>query len=138
MKKVFTILLIQSIIMVHGFAQAPQTLVSGIVVDDKNKPVEVATISLMKAADSSVVKLSLTDKTGKFSFQNIPLGSYYINASAINFGKLNSTVFELNSSSPTKDVDAMVLQPEIKTLSAVTVSLKKPLIEQKIDRMVVM
>lgn len=137
MKKVFTILLVQSILLIHGFAQVPQTSVSGSVVDDNNKPVETATISLMKAVDSSVVKLSLTDKAGKFSFQNIPLGSYYINASAINFAKLNSTVFELNSTSPAKDVDAIVLQPEIKTLSAVTVSLKKPLIEQKIDRMVV-
>ncbi len=49
MKKVFTILLIQSIFLVHGFAQTPQISVSGSVVDDKNKPVEAATISLMKA-----------------------------------------------------------------------------------------
>ncbi len=79
----------------------------------------------------------MTDKAGKFSFQNIPLGSYYINASAINYARLNSNVFELNNSTLAKDVEAIVLQPEIKTLSAVTVSLKKPLIEQKIDRMVV-
>ena len=88
MKKIITILLIQSIIIIHGFAQTPQTSISGSVVDDKNKPVESATISLMKAEDSSVVKLSVTDKAGKFSFQNIPLGSYYINASAINYARL--------------------------------------------------
>ncbi len=137
MKKVFTILLIQSIFLVHGFAQTPQTSVSGVIADDKNKPVEAATISLMKAADSSVVKLSLTDKAGKFSFQNIPLGSYFINASVINYARQHSNVFELNNNSLTKDVDAIVLQTEMKTLSAVTISAKKPLIEQKIDRMVV-
>ena len=137
MKKVISALLIQSIILIHGFAQTSPSSISGSVVDNKKKPVEAATISLMKAADSSVVKLSVSDKAGKFSFQNIPLGSYYINASAINYMKLSSNVFELNNISLTKDIDAIVLQRETKTLSTVTVTAKKPLIEQKIDRMVV-
>ncbi len=49
MKKIITILLIQSIIIIHGFAQTPQTSISGSVVDDNSKPIESATISLMKA-----------------------------------------------------------------------------------------
>ncbi len=79
MKKVFTILLIQSIFLVHGFAQAPQTSIAGSVVDDKNKAVESATISLMKAEDSSVVKLSVTDKAGHF-FDHSNGGSIYSSA----------------------------------------------------------
>ncbi len=39
---------------------------SGGVVDYKKKPVEAAIISLMKAADSSVFKISVTDKAGNF------------------------------------------------------------------------
>jgi iron complex outermembrane receptor protein len=84
-------------------------------VDDKSKPAEAATISLMKAADSSLFKISVTDKARKFSFQNIPFGSYYINVSAINYAKLNSKVFELNQASLTKDIDAIVLQADAKT-----------------------
>src|SRR5207253_2361890 len=103
MKKVITILLIQSFIFLHVFAQTPQTLISGAVVDDKKKPVEAATISLMKAADSSLFKISVTDKAGKFSFQDIPFGSYYINVSAINYVKLNSTTFVLSAASLTHD-----------------------------------
>ena len=137
MKKVITSVLILSIISVHVFAQAPQASISGSVVDNKKKPVEAATISLMKAADSSLFKISITDKAGKFSFQNIPVGSYFINTSAITYAKLNSTVFELNGTSVSKEIDAIVLQPETKTLSTVTVTSKKPLIEQKIDRMIV-
>jgi iron complex outermembrane recepter protein len=137
MKKVITALLILSIISVHVFAQTPQTLISGSVMDNKKKPVEAATISLMKAADSSLFKISVADKAGKFSFQDIPFGNYYINASAINYAKLNSKVFELNDASLSKDIDLIVLQAETRSLSAVTVTSKKPLIEQKIDRMVV-
>ena len=137
MKKVIAALLIQSIISVHIFAQTPQTSISGSVVDGKKKPVEAATISLIKAADSSLFKISVADKAGRFSFQDIPPGSYYINVSAINYAKLNSKAFELNGASLTKDIDAMVLQAETRSLSAVTVTSKKPLIEQKIDRMIV-
>jgi len=110
---------------------------SGGVADYKKKPVEAAIISLMKAADSSVFKISVPDKAGKFSFQNIPFGNYYANASTINYVKLNSKVFELNEASLTKDFDAIVLQANTKILSTVTVTAKKTLIEQKIDRMVV-
>jgi hypothetical protein len=61
MKKVIAALLGQTIISIQILAQIPETLISGSVVDDKKKPVEAATISLMKAADSSLFKISVTD-----------------------------------------------------------------------------
>ncbi len=137
MKKFITCVIIQSLLLAQGFAQTTQPVVAGLVVDNKKNPVEAATISLMKAADSSLVKLSLTGKDGKFSFQNIQFGSYYVTASAINFTSLGSKVFELNAVSPGMDISAMVLMPEIKTLNTITIDVKKPLIEQKIDRMIV-
>jgi len=124
MKKIITTLLIHSIIAVKIFAQTPQTLISGSVVDNKRDPVEAATISLMKSADSSLFKISIADKAGKFSFQDIPFGSYFINVSAINYAKLNSNLFDLNGTSLVKDIDAIVLQEEAKSLSTVTVTQK--------------
>ncbi|MEP6844973.1 MAG: TonB-dependent receptor [Panacibacter sp.] len=137
MRKIITTLLIQIFISVQLFAQTPQTLISGKVTDGKSKPVEAATISLMKATDSSLFKIPVTDKDGIFSFRDVPFGSYYINASAINYAKRNSTLVELSSTSLTKNMGAIVLQEETKSIVAVTVTAKKPLIEQKIDRMVV-
>ena len=132
MKKVITILLIQSFVIFHCFAQTSPTSISGSINDYKSKPIEAATISLMKAADSSVVKFSVTDKSGKFSFQNIPAGGYYISASAVGFDNFNSNVFQLNNASPEKDIDAIILRQQEKTLSTIIISAKKPLIEQKI------
>src|SRR5215210_4357039 len=96
MKKVIAALLVLSLITVQIFAQTSQTLISGRIMDDKKKPVEGATVSLMKATDSSLFQITVTEKAGKFSFQNIPFGNYYINASAVNHAKPNSKVFELN------------------------------------------
>ncbi len=125
------------VISVKIFAQTTATSITGIVLDDKSTPLEAATISLMKASDSSLVKLSVTNKEGKFLFQNIPLGSYYVNVSAINYVKQTTTVFDINNLSPVKNIDAIVLQQQTKSLSNVTVISKKPLLEQKLDRMVV-
>jgi len=44
---------------------------------------------------------------------------------AMNYVRLNSKVFELNGPSFTKDIDAIVLQAEPKSLSAVIVTTKK-------------
>lgn len=137
MKKFITCVILQSLFFAQSFAQTTQAVVTGLVKDNKNIPIQAATISLMNPADSSVVKLSLTDKDGKFSFQNISPASYYITASAINFSRLNTKVFEINSVSLRMDISTMMLQPVMKTLHAITINAKKPLIEQKIDRMIV-
>ena len=137
MKKVIAILLIQSVIAFQCFAQTSPASISGSIINDKSKPIEAATVSLMKAADSSVVKFSVTDKAGKFSFQNIPMGSYYISASAVGFDNFDSNVFELTNALPAEDIDTIALQQQTKTLGTIIISAKKPLIEQKIDRMIV-
>ncbi|MEO7768643.1 MAG: carboxypeptidase-like regulatory domain-containing protein [Ferruginibacter sp.] len=117
MKKIITVLLVQILVTVQIFSQTPKTLISGSIVEDKKKPVEAATISLMKKADSSLFHISVTDKYGKFSFQDIPCGSYYINVSVLNYPEFNSKIFELKEASLTKDIDVIVLQKEASVLA---------------------
>ena len=118
-------------------AQTNETIVSGSAVDTKNAPVESATISLMKSKDSSIIKIAVSDKEGKFSFTGIPFGSYFITISAVSFAKTNSPVFMISENNTTVRLGALILKEIPKNLSAVVVTSKKPLIEQKIDRMVV-
>ena len=51
---------------IKGMAQTIETAVSGTAVDTKHAPVESATISLMKSKDSSVIKIAVSNKAGKF------------------------------------------------------------------------
>ena len=117
-------------------AQTNETIVSGSAVDTKNAAVESATISLMKLKDSSIIKIAVSDKEGKFSFIGIPFGSYFITISAVSFAKTNSPVFMISENNTTVRLGALVLKEIPKNLSAVVVTSKKPLIEQKIDRIV--
>jgi iron complex outermembrane receptor protein len=135
--KKLLIVFITLVFAIKGIAQTIETSVSGSTVDTKNMPVESATISLMKSKDSSIIKIAVSDKAGKFSFTGISFGSYFITTSAVSFAKTNSPVFIISENNTTIRVGTLILQELPKNLSAVVVTSKKPLIEQKIDRMVV-
>ncbi len=52
MKSVTVVLLVLCLASIQTFSQTPQTSISGSVLDDKNKPLEAATISVLKATDA--------------------------------------------------------------------------------------
>ena len=122
---------------IKGMAQTIETTVSGSAVDIKNAPVESATISLMKSQDSSIIKIAVSNKIGKFSFTGIPYGNYFVTVTAVNFNTVSSGIFPISENDTSALLDALILQPVAKNLAAVVVTSKKPLIEQKIDRIVV-
>jgi len=136
MKKLIIILAAIAFVA-KSIAQTTATNIAGTIADTKNVPVESATVSLFKSKDSSVVKIAVSDKAGKFSFAGIPYESYFIKASSVNFSAANSPVFLLSANNASIIIDNLVLQPAPKNLAAVVVTSKKPLIEQKIDRMIV-
>src|SRR5690349_15935345 len=69
------------------YAQTKAGKISGQVVDGSQKTVEAATISLLNAKDSSIVKYSVANKAGQYSFENIPAGEYIVSISALGHNK---------------------------------------------------
>jgi iron complex outermembrane recepter protein len=136
MKKILIVFAIMFLAF-KGMAQTIETNVSGSITDTKKTPVESATVSLMKSVDSSIIKITVSDKAGNFSFTGIPYGNYFISVSSVNFNAVNSAVFPISENNDSAILDALILQPVAKNLAAVVVTSKKPLIEQKIDRMIV-
>ena len=111
--------------------------VKGTVIDGSAKTIESATITLLRVKDSSVAKITAADKTGKFEFDIVPEGTYMVSVSAVGHNKGYSTVFEINPVSALVTLKTIELIPQAKSLGGVTVTAKKPLIEQKIDRTIV-
>ncbi len=118
-------------------AQVKNGKVSGIVIDGNTKTIESATITLQRTKDSSVAKMSVADKTGRFNFENVAEGSYFVSISAIGHQKGFSEIFVINADQSTISLKTVELIPVAKSVAGVTVTARKPLIEQKIDRMVV-
>ena len=130
----FTILALLSL---NGFKTNAQGKISGQITDDKSKIVEFANVILLKAKDSTLVKGVLSDGSGSFEFEKIPLGEYLVNISQVGYKKFYTPKFSLDSENPSVKLSNLVLFEDTKQLAEVQVVAKKPFIEQQIDRTVV-
>lgn len=109
--------------------------ISGLVTDEDNKSFPAATVSLLKANDSSLVKTAVSNKEGSFVFDNIPYGDYFLQVTAVGHENARSAIFSLND----KKVQAATIKliQAAKGITGVTVTAKKPFIETKIDKTIV-
>jgi iron complex outermembrane recepter protein len=138
MKKIMTLLtLALTAFTFAGLAQVKTGKISGTVIDGNTKTIESATITLLRAKDSSVAKISIADKTGRYEFDGVPEGKYLVSISAIGHTKGFSEIFEISSANPSIVLKTIELVPQAKAIGGVTVTAKKPLIEQKLDRTIV-
>lgn len=133
-KAVYTTLL--SIVYILQAANA-QSKINGQVADVNGKPVPQANVLLLHAKDSALVKGMVTTASGSWSFNNTPAGTYIISSTYIGFKKVYSSAFKISNKSDDIDAGTLVLLAEEKQLDKVTVTARKPLFEQKMDRMVV-
>jgi iron complex outermembrane recepter protein len=132
-----TFLLLTAFTFVAGIADAQVAgSVSGSVLLQQ-KAVEGATISLLRAKDSAVVKLSIAGKDGRYLLQNISGGRYAVSVTAVGFRKAYSRSFEISAAEPAVQLPAISLVATPKTLTDVNVTAKRALIEQRIDRTIV-
>lgn len=109
---------------------------SGNVVKD-GQPVDNVTITLLRARDSATIKLSVTNKEGVYVFDNIPGGQYLISATAVGHRKAWSATVNLSPGSPMVQVPSIQIFTSSTDLAEVTVSSKRALVEQRIDRTIV-
>ena len=110
--------------------------VSGQVGTVAGKPLEFATMMLVKATDSTLVKGAISEATGKYAFENVGAGRYRVAAQQIGYRKTYSAPFAVDESHPSVEMPALNLAEESKNLTEVNVVAKKPFIEQQVDRTV--
>jgi iron complex outermembrane receptor protein len=137
-KLYYTLLLV---LMATGitFAQTAQqsASVSGSLLDELGKPMMYATASLINAQDSSIVKGAISNEQGVYTFDHIKTGKYLIKASTVGYTNAVSQPITVDGNSSTVSVPQLKLQPGARSLSTVSITAAKPLIERKADRMVV-
>ena len=134
MRKIATLIIICILTGYAAFAQSTGKI-SGTIKDDAGKGLTSTTVSLLKAKDSSLVKLAVTDKEGHYDFINIKEGKYLVSATSVGYGKKLSAPFNLASEDVS--VSPIALVQTSNNLGKVTVTTTKPFIETKIDRTVV-
>jgi hypothetical protein len=116
---------------------AQSQTIKGMVIDKSGLPME-GYVSLSVEGDSTnIVKLELTDSTGKFKFEEVELGDYEVVFSF--FGSTTKYPNSINISSVNDIIELkdLIVDNENVELDEITLVHKKQFVEQKIDRTVV-
>ena len=134
-QRIYLIIFILAATISQGFSQYRKTI-TGIVQDNKSKGLVGVSVSLLKAKDSSLVKVGVSEKDGNFEINTNASGNFLLSYTTLGFARQYSKVFDLstadNYSAPT-----VSLAVAANKLDEVTVtSTKKPLIEIKADKLV--
>lgn len=120
-----------------SFANAQtSTKILGTVQDGQGKGINAVSVSLLKAKDSSLAKMAVTDKSGQYEFVNVKEGKYFLAFSSVGFAKQISKAIEVSTNNVVA-VPAVTLAEISKELTGVTVQSSKPLVETKIEKMIV-
>jgi Outer membrane receptor proteins, mostly Fe transport len=105
--------------------------------NDQHIPVENVTVQLMNIADSSLLKVAITDKEGVADFEHIHFGNFFLKITAINFAPEYSAPFILSADQPYLNLPVIEISKKNQQLKEVVVSGKKPFIQKLNDRIVV-
>ena len=108
------------------------------VVNEQKQPVESATVELLNAKDSSLVKTALTDKAGTAEFEVKAKGSYLARISSVGLKTQLTDAVSVTDEGQQVTIPTVVMatKPE-NQLQTITVSAKKPFIQKLSDRIVV-
>lgn len=132
----FWILAILLVVVFTGYAQDQSTgSVRARVSSQSKTALENATLELLKAADSALVKLAITDSKGEAVFEKIKPGEYLVRATMVNHGAAYAGV-SIGNDKLQQQVN-LTLEQSATQLGGVTVTSRKPFIQKLSDRLVV-
>ncbi|HEY6062299.1 MAG TPA: TonB-dependent receptor [Chitinophagaceae bacterium] len=98
--------------------------------DELGKGMEKTTVSLLRAKDSSVVKLAVTGVDGRFSFQS-GTGKFLVSVSHIGYKPHYSGIVDVSGN---VEIPAIQMDKAATNLQGVSVSAVKPMVEVKADK----
>ncbi|MFT6319933.1 MAG: outer membrane receptor protein involved in Fe transport [Granulosicoccus sp.] len=131
MRSYFTFLF--TILSFTFFAQTAS--IKGLLQDSDKAPVSYANIVLYSIADSSVVKIEVSDDIGKFLIPGIPAGNYFLVASFIGYDDARKNEIQL-ADNQQLDLGIFAFQAASVELAEATVKARRALVEIKSDRTV--
>lgn len=125
------------ILLISGVqtAWAQNTKISGTITDKSNKPLDYASVALIRLPDSASVALQATNQQGLYEFSNVKAGQYLIKALMMGYQKNQSAAFEVKAAAVR--VPTLTLADHSQNLKEVNIISKMPVIDQKADRVIV-
>lgn len=117
-----------------SIATLAQSEIKGKIIDDKQKPIKGATILLLQSSDSSLVKSALTNELGVFTITAPANQQFLLLVNVIGFSKIFQPIQINGTQTLLPDLQLKINE---NILAEVTVTAKKPFLEQRADKLVV-
>jgi len=117
------------------FAVSSNAQISGFAKDEQGAPIKGATINLLAAKDSAIVKLAVSKEDGGYSFVNVKTGKYLVKSGSVGYRPAFSTSFQVGEEAVT--VPDFKMAKLSNNLKEVVVTAQKPMVEIKADKMIV-
>ncbi|HVN58109.1 MAG TPA: outer membrane beta-barrel family protein [Bacteroidales bacterium] len=118
-------------------AQVTTGTIAGKVFDNSSKdPLEYATIAVINSQTGKVVTGTVADAKGNFKIASVPAGTYKIEIDFIGYEKNIIDNVKVGAGGSTVTIGQVFLNPSTHSLSSVVVTADKPLVENKIDKIV--
>jgi outer membrane receptor protein involved in Fe transport len=112
-------------------------IVTGRIIDSRTgQPVEYSNVLLMDTVTKAMVSGVVSDSTGSFRLNNVPLGNYYLEYSFIGYDRQHSKPFAITKSDSRIDLGMMKLAPSGINMDEVTITGERSMMINKIDRKV--
>ena len=113
------------------------TTISGKVFDNSTRePLEYATVTLISKASGKIITGTVADAKGSFAISNIPFDTYVVNIEFIGYEKITLDNIVLNSDKRSVNLGTVSLSSSTHSLQGVTIVGDKPVVENKIDKIV--
>lgn len=114
-----------------------QTQIHGNITNSEQHALAFANVLLLTQQDSSLVKGSLANESGKFIFEDISPGNYLIRIDMIGYRTSYAPGFTIRNAMESYPAGTFILDPQTVTLDKVEIIAEKPMFEQQIDRMII-
>ena len=138
MRPLIFIVIIQVFFSIAVSAQSKtNTIISGKVFDKSTRePLEYATISIINKQSGKTITGTVADVKGAFSISNIPFDTYQVNIEFIGYEKTTLDNIVLSVEKRSVSIGTIFLSSSTHNLESVTVVGDKPVVENKIDKIV--
>ncbi len=133
MKNILTLILLFIVINI-GLTQS--AVISGSIANEDNTPAEFANVLLYTIIDSTYQKGAIADFDGRYTFENLEIGDYFLAISQVGSNNVSSDRIEI--SSPDQQVEVLIMT--FKTgvaLEEVVVTAQKALFELDAEKIIV-
>ncbi len=117
--------------------QSDKGMITGVITDLQNQPLWGVNIRLVNQSDSSTVRMTISDEKGRFAIDKLSENTYLLVCSYIGYHKYISVSLTIDNKHSSVVLPVIGLSPANVKLKDVVITASKPLIQHKIDRIIV-